>query len=365
MEKMKTAVIGCGKISDIYLQNMINRFDILDVVCCAATKVENAVEKARQYGIEAWSIEDILADKSIELIVNLTPPLAHYELIKRALLAGKHVFTEKALTSNMNDAKELIKLANEKSLYLGCAPETFMGGAIQAAKKVVDDGKIGLITGCHASINLNISMMYPIFRSLVQRGAGIGMDRGIYFLTALCSILGPIVEVSGFIRTLDPVRIIHPMGQPDVDEEIKINNENQMVATIRFATGVMGTLNFNGNTVFPEATELIIQGDKGIIYLPDSNKFGGSVKILKSGEYFDESEFEEVFYESEYINDSRGIGPAELAYSVRNGEPNRASKEIALHMMEVFEGIEKSAKKKKFIKIKSTFEVPKSLDKLN
>jgi len=365
MQKMKTAVFGCGKISDIYLQNMINRFEILDVVCCAATKIENAKAKAEQYGIEARTIEDILADESIELIVNLTPPLAHYDLIKKALLAGKHVFTEKVLTSDIEDAKELIKIADENHLYLGCAPETFMGGAIQAAKKAVDDGKIGAITGCHASVNLNIGMMYPIFRSLIQRGAGIGMDRGIYFLTALCSIMGPIVEVSGFIRTLDPVRNIHPMGQPEVFEEIVIDNENQMVATIRFASGALGTLNFNGNTVFPEATELIIQGNEGIIYLPDSNKFGGSVKILKSGEYFQEAEFEEVDYESEYVTDSRGIGPAELAYSVRKGEPNRASKEMAIHMMEVFEGIEKSAVEKRFIQIDSTFVVPKSIEKLD
>lgn len=363
MKKMKTAVFGCGKISDIYIINM-KKFDILDVTCCAATKLENAVSKAKEHGIEARTVEDILADDSIELIVNLTPPLAHYELIKKALLAGKHVFTEKVLTSDIEDAKELIKLADEKNLYLGCAPETFLGGAIQAAKKAVDTGIIGTVTGCHASVNLNIDMMYSVFHSLVQKGAGIGMDRGIYFLTAMCSILGPIREVCGMTRTVNPIRTINPIGQPDVERTIHIENENQMVATLKFENGALGTINFNGNTIFPEAAELIIQGTEGIIYLPDSNKFGGQVRLLKSGQYFEEAEFEEVEYQSEYVTDSRGIGPAELAYAVRTGEPNRASKEMAFHMMEVFEAIEKSSKEKRFISVESVFVLPERFEKL-
>ena len=134
MERMKTAVFGCGKISDIYIANM-QKFDILDLVCCAATTLEHAQAKAEQYGLQARTVDDILSDASIELIVNLTPPKAHYDLIKRALLAGKHVFTEKALTSDLEEARELLKLADEKRLYLGCAPETFMGGAVQAARR--------------------------------------------------------------------------------------------------------------------------------------------------------------------------------------------------------------------------------------
>lgn len=363
MKKMKTAVFGCGKISDIYIINM-KKFDILDVTCCAATKLENAISKAKEHGIEARTVEDILEDKSIELIVNLTPPLAHYELIKKALLAGKHVFTEKVLTSDIEEGRDLLKIADEKNLYLGCAPETFLGGAIQAAKKTIDSGRIGTITGCHTSVNLNIDMMYTVFHSLVQKGAGIGMDRGIYFLTAMCSIMGPVREVCGFTRTLNPIRTIHPMGQPEVDKTIHIENENQMVANLRFENGALGTINFNGNTIFPEIPELVIYGKEGIIFLPDANKFGGQVKLLKSGQYFEKAEFEYIEYESEYVTDSRGIGPAELAYAVRTGEPNRASKEMAFHMMEVFEAIEKSSREKRFVTIKSEFVLPKGFEKL-
>ena len=361
MKKMKTAVIGSGIISDIYLKNMINRFDNLEVDSCAATKIENATKKASQYGIKARTVKDILEDKSIELIVNLTPPNAHYKIIKDSLLAGKHVFTEKALTSELKQAKELIEIADEKSLYLGCAPETFLGGAIQAGKRFVDEEKLGLVTGFHGSININIDMMYPIFGALTKKGAGIGMDRGIYFLTALCSILGPVKEVTGFIRILEPERSIKPINT-DKESLVKIESENQLVACIIMESGAMGTINFNGNTIFPEESMLKIQGKSGVVILPDANKFGGEVKLLKPGNYSDTPEYDILKYDSSFIEDSRGIGPSEMAYAIRNNIPNQTSKEMAYHMMEVFEAIIKSSKERKAIKIESTFNKPGLFD---
>ena len=95
MKPVRTAVVGVGAISDIYFENMIKRFPILDVVTCSTRRLENARRIAAQYGIEARTYEEILADPEIEMIVNLTPPYAHYEILRRGLDAGKHVFTEK------------------------------------------------------------------------------------------------------------------------------------------------------------------------------------------------------------------------------------------------------------------------------
>jgi predicted dehydrogenase len=365
MEKMKTAVIGCGKISDIYFQNMINKFDILDVVCCAATKLEHAEVKAKQYGTLAREVDDIMSDKSIELIVNLTPTDAHYKIIKKALLAGKHVFTEKPLARNLEEAKELLELADERQLLLGCAPETFLGGAVQAAKKLIQSGEMGTITGCQASLNLNVDLMYPIFRSLTRQGAGIGMDRGIYFLTTLCYLLGPISEVCGFIRTLEPKRTIPSSKDPRKEEIIEIQNENQMTATVRFHNGALGTLNFNGNTIFPEVSNIMIYGKKGILMLPNPNEFGGKVQLLESGFFGQEPKYREIEYMSKYISDSRGIGAAELASAVRKDQTNRTRKEMAYHVIEVFEAIAKSSMEGKFIGIKSSFFIPEAFDKLD
>lgn len=342
MEKMKTAVFGCGKISDIYIINM-QKSEILDVCCIAASCIENTYDKAGRYGLQSRTIEDILEDKCIELIVNLTPPLAHFDLIKKSLLAGKHVFTEKVLAASLEEARELIKLADKKGLYLGCAPETFLGGAIQAAKRTVDSGTIGMVTGCQASFNMNLSEMYPFFKMLTKKGAGIGMDRGVYFLTALCAIMGPVAEVCGFVRTLNPVT------------DSKIESENQMVASVKFKSGVLGTLNFNGNSVFPEVPELVIQGQEGMLHLPDPINFGGRVTLLKFGQW------SEVCYESKYTSDSRGIGPVEMAYAIRSNEKDRTSKEMAFHILEVFEAIEKSSVEKRYVTIESDFQIPENM----
>ena len=356
MEKMKTAVVGCGKISDIFFQNMINRFEILEVVSCCATKVEHAKEKAEKYGIRPVTFEEILADASIELIVNLTPPEAHYDIIKRALLAGKHVYTEKAMTSTLEEAKELMEIADEKGLYLASAPDTFLGSSIQTVKKLVESGAIGTITGCHASINRDIDKLYPIFRFLTQRGAGIGMDLGIYYLTALCSIMGPVTDVCGMTRTVRPVRTIHPENNPEEEVTIEIHNENQMTGTIRFVSGAMGTMNFNGNSIFPEQPQLILYGTEGIIYMSNANDFGGTVKLQK--ENTKESDIQTVPVNHGFSSDSRGVGAADLAWSVRKGIPGRASKEMAYHVMEILKGIEKSMELRQFVEINSTFALP-------
>ena len=137
MKRMRTAVVGCGAISDIYLTNMTERFDNLEVVACCANHFEHAQKKAEQYGIEARTYEEILSDPSIELVVILTPAPTHEGLIRQALQAGKHVYTEKTMTLSTESAGELIALAKEKGLYLGAAPDTFLGAALQTARKAM------------------------------------------------------------------------------------------------------------------------------------------------------------------------------------------------------------------------------------
>ena len=142
-KKMRVGVVGCGAISDIYLTNMINRFENLEVVSCCAGHIENAKKKAEQYGIRGCTYEEMLEDDSIEMIVVLTPAPTHEGLIRQALEAGKHVYTEKTMTIAPETAAELIRLAEEKHLYLGSAPDTFLGAALQTARKAIDDGLIG------------------------------------------------------------------------------------------------------------------------------------------------------------------------------------------------------------------------------
>ena len=127
VRKMRVGVIGTGAISDIYLQNMIHRFDQLEVVSVAAKHRENARKKAAQYSLEDCTVEEMLADPRIDMVVILTPVGTHYDLIRAALLAGKHVYTEKTITDDLAQAEELLALSEEKQLYLGSAPDTAYG----------------------------------------------------------------------------------------------------------------------------------------------------------------------------------------------------------------------------------------------
>ncbi|MBR3769410.1 MAG: Gfo/Idh/MocA family oxidoreductase, partial [Lachnospiraceae bacterium] len=124
---MNVGLVGCGNISDIYLKNLTILFQNVTIYACAdldGEKVKNAVEK---YNIpNIMTFDEMLACEEIDIILNLTTPGSHYTLCKRALLAGKHVYVEKPLALTYAEGKELVELANEKGLYMGCAPDTFM-----------------------------------------------------------------------------------------------------------------------------------------------------------------------------------------------------------------------------------------------
>ena len=176
---MRVGVVGCGAISDIYLTNMIHNFENLEVAACCAGHLEHAKKKAEQYGIKGCTYEEILADPSIEMVVILTPAPTHEGLIRQALEAGKHVYTEKTMTLAPETAAKLIELAEEKHLYLGSAPDTFLGSALQTARKAIDDGLIGEVTSFEACANRDLDLLASIFRFLRMPGGGICYDFGV------------------------------------------------------------------------------------------------------------------------------------------------------------------------------------------
>lgn len=147
MEKIRIGVIGIGDISDVYLNNL-KKYDAVEVVACASRGLEKAQCKAAQHGIpKAYaSGAEVIADPDIDLILNLTTPQAHYEYNLAALKAGKHVYTEKPLAMTYEQGKELVSLAREKGLLLGCAPDTFLGGRLQNIRELIDSGKLGRST---------------------------------------------------------------------------------------------------------------------------------------------------------------------------------------------------------------------------
>ncbi|WP_326512787.1 Gfo/Idh/MocA family oxidoreductase [Clostridium intestinale] len=336
-QKVKTAVIGCGKISGIYLDNMINRFEILDVIGCGALSLQRAEEKSREFGIKAMSVNEILNDPEIELVVNLTPATAHYEVIKKSLEAGKNVYTEKVITPDLKDALELKEIAKKQNLRIGCAPDTFLGAAIQTARKVIDSGGIGKIVSCHAAVNRDMEFLYYPGAFHTAKGGGIGFNVGIYYITALLSILGPVEKVSGFACNTNPEHTVENPSLPSFGETFMVESENVMISNMKFKSGVYGTMNFTSNTIWPQVPVLTIYGTEGIINLPDPDKFGGTVLLQKKGM----KESIEIQNCYGYGENSRGLGVAEMAWAMRKDRPHRANIDMGCHAVEILNGIVK------------------------
>ena len=358
MKKVRTAIIGCGAISDRYLTNLTSMFSIIEVVgCCNRTPIK-AQRAAEKYGIRFMTLDEILADKSIEMVVNLTNPPSHYDVTKQCLLAGKHVYTEKVITVELEQAKELLAIADEKGLYLGSAPDTFLGSAIQTARMAVDMGLIGEVTSCSAFCprdNMTFAEMLPF---LADEGAGIGFDVGIYYVTALLSILGPAKKVTGMIKQDPNRRAVHFRPRDNnFGEEYKFVPETVMTGCVQFESGVLGTLHFNSDCIFPEKPGLIICGTQGILTMADPNCFGGAVTIRAKGSE-DDLPLPNFFGFNE---NSRGVGAAEMAWSMRAGRKCRADKTMAYHALELLTGIVISHREDRQYTMTSTFEKPAPL----
>lgn len=351
IQPVKTAIVGCGAISDAYLSTMINKFKILEVVGGCDRNMEKVEAKAQKYGIKVLTLEEILADDSIEIVVNLTTPTAHYPVIKQLLEAGKHVYTEKVLAVELEHAAELVKLADQKNLYLGAAPDTFLGAAIQTARYVVESGLLGEITSGYCAFTRDGDILNRAFPFTAKPGGGIGFDVGIYSITALLSILGPVKEVSGVVQTRKPSRPEYALDR--FGDSFQVECENLMTGILQFEGGTVGNILFDSNSIFilPEKPSLVLFGTLGIMYMADPNRFGGEVRVILKG---NSEPF--IMQQSHVFSDEcRGLGVAEMAWSMRMGRKNRASKEMAYHALEVLHGIVKSSETKSNQVIQSTF----------
>ncbi len=361
-EAVHVGVVGAGIISDIYLSNMIHKFSILQVDAVCANHLENAQKQAEKYGIRACTYEEMLADDTMEMIVNLTPACAHYEIIKKALLAGKHVYTEKTMTDQLEKARELLDLAEEKQLYLGSAPDTFLGASLQTARKAIDDGLIGEVTSCAAAANRDNNFLLSKFSFLRMPGGGACYDYAVYYLSALVSLLGPVSRTAAIVRAPYQKHVNIIPGDPDYGKEMDTPNESQVSAVLQFETGITGTFHLNADSVLEDQAFMAVYGTKGILYLADPNQFGSTVRLLENNHSFEEkAKMRELPNLYGYEENSRGVGPAEMAYAIRKGCKNRANKEFAYHVLDVLSAILTSGETGTFQEIASSCERPRQL----
>lgn len=357
IKPVKAGIVGCGSISTIYFENLTKRFQIVEIKSCTSKSGVSAQKKAEQYGVECTTFEEMLSDPEIEIIVNLTPALQHESIIRAALEAGKHVYTEKVITPETETARALIELAERKGLYLCSAPEHFMGSSWQAARELIDKGMLGKVTSVYATMSHNIGSFTDMFQFINEPAGGAGFDYGIYLITAMTSLMGPIKNVCGMLRTLQPERVHKMTFHPQWGEKYIYKNEDMMMGCLEFASGALGTIHMNGNSVMPLPPTFMIYGTGGAISLPNPGTFSGDVKLYRNGSP------EPINWISSYgfLHDSRGVGIAEMAWAIRMKRPARTNARLGLHCLDVLNGLKESSETGVYYSVKTTCERPRAL----
>lgn len=356
---VKTAIVGCGSISDIFFRNFTERFQIIDLVKCCSKGGASAEAKARQYGVEKSTLEDILADPEIELVVNLTPAMQHYNVIRAALEVGKHVYTEKVITQDYHRTQELINLAQEKGLLLCSEPDHFMGFSWQCAREYIDAGMIGNVTSMVANISQNIGAMAERLRFISEPAGGVGYDFGIYLITQMVGLLGPAKEVCGILTAQVPERIHQNISNPGFGSSYTFQSEDMAAAVIRFVNGAVAVIHLNGNSILEAPSQFLIYGTYGAFSMPNPAQFSGEMKMYRPGSF----EPVQVLSAHGFDHDSRGVGAAEMAWSLRLGRTPRADARLGLHCQEIIQGIGESARTGKYYQLTTACERPKPLPK--
>jgi predicted dehydrogenase len=356
MYPTKVGIIGCGNISGVYFEAG-NTFDILDIVACADIIHDRARAKAAEYHIpKACSVEELLADPEIEIVVNLTIPKAHAEVGLAALQAGKSVHNEKPLAITREDGLRLLEAARDRELLIGCAPDTFLGGGLQTCRKLIDDGWIGepiaatAFMMCHGHEN-----WHPDPEFYYQVGGGPMFDMGPYYVTALIHLMGPVGRVTGSARITFPERII--TSQPKYGTTIKVDVPTHVAGVMDFANGAVGTIITSFDVWAARLPRIEIYGTEGSLAVPDPNGFDGPVVVRRAGA----SEWSAVPLTHGYTKPSRGIGVADIAYALHSGRPHRANGELAYHVLDIMHAFHQASQEGRHVELTSTCSRPEPL----
>lgn len=358
MNPMNVGIIGCGNISKIYLQNLTQKFPGVRVKACADLSAERAAARAAEFaGVQAVTVEAMLADPAIDVVVNLTIPLAHYDVSRAALDAGKHVYAEKPMALTPAEGADLLRRAGARGLRVGNAPDTFLGGALQTCRKLMDDGSVGIPVSCVAFMMCpGHESWHPDPEFYYQRGGGPLFDMGPYYLTALVSLLGPVRRVSACARITYPERTI--TSEPKRGTRIKVEVPTHVGGVLEFVNGAIGTLimsfDVRGGTRLPC---IEVHGSEGSLSVPDPNGFGGDVVLRRAGG----KTWDPVALSHGYTANMRGLGVADLVGAVRRGRAHRASGELALHVLEIMESLHQSSAQGRHVELTSSCARPEPL----
>ena len=331
----RVGLIGCGKISGVYLKEAKN-YRMLEIVACTDLDMRRAQACAAEYGVPmVCTVDEMLADPEIEVVLNLTVPQAHGEVASAALAAGKHVYNEKPLALSCQEARRLLEQAQERGLRVGCAPETFLGAGLQTCRKLIDDGWIGQPIGATAfMMGRGPESWHPDPSFFYQPGAGPLFDMGPYYLTALITLLGPIRRVTGSAHISFPERVI--TSAPQYGTMITVTTPTHVTGVLEFENGAVGNLITSFDVWASELPYIEIYGSHGTLSVPDPDKLGGPVRLRRAGAT-EWSEIPLAFAFTEMY--TRGVGLADMVTALRSGRPHRAHGDLAYHVLDTMHAI--------------------------
>ena len=365
---MRLGIIGCGNISETYFESQ-NLFNNFNVVACADINMEAAKKHAEKYNVKALSVDDILSNEEVDLIINLTIPSAHKEIIIKSLNAGKHCFSEKPLAMNFNEGIEISKLANEKKLYVGCAPDTFLGAAGQKARAIIEDNKIGnVVLGTFNLMSHGMEHWHPNPDFFFKPGAGPVFDVGVYYITQLINLIGPVKSISSISGTATSERTI--TSEPRNGEKIKVETPTTLMGTLEFHNNAKIQFFCSWDVWKHNHSTIELYGLNGSMVIPDPNFFSGDILISNKEEDWQVVNNDEMSLgipnktdnDDSKIANYRGIGLSEMIDSISKQRQARCSLELAIHVLEVMEGIIKSSEGKEIYNLITKPVQPNFLD---
>jgi len=352
--RTNVGIIGCGAISNAYFQGCAP-YGNVKIAACADIDPQRAAAKAKEHGIRSSTVEELLQDPEIQIILNLTVPKAHAAINLAAIQAGKHTYVEKPFGVNRAEGKEVLAAAKKKKVRTGCAPDTFFGGGAQTARKLIDDGAIGQpVAGAAFMCCHGHEAWHPSPEFYYEKGGGPMFDMGPYYITGLVNLLGPVRRVTGSTRATFPTRTI--TSKPKAGKVVPVETPTHIAGTMDFVNGAVITIITSFDMWRSSMPILEVYGAEGSLSVPDPNQFGGPVKISKTG--FEEWAEVPLTHRTDL---ARGSGLADMAQAIATNRPHRASGELAFHVLDVMAAFEESSTTDKHINIKSTCERPAAL----